>query len=181
MSFLNSLPPDAVLLNVFKSFPATSKPLIEYHDALLRGPSPLSVAERELIAGYVSGLNACNYCHGVHEATAREFGIPEGLMVQLIEDIDKAPIDEKMKPILRYVRKLTLSPSRMAQADADAVFAAGWNDQALHDVASTCALFNFMNRLVEGLGIKAGSDYFSLSAKRLHDGGYSGLLRTLGQ
>lgn len=181
MSFLNSLPPDAVLLNVFKSFPATSKPLIEYHEVLLRGPSPVSVAERELIAGYVSGLNACHYCHGVHEATAREFRIPEGLMVQLIEDIDKAPIDEKMKPILRYARKLTLSPSRMTQADADAVFAAGWNDQALHDAASTCALFNFMNRLVEGLGIKAGPDYFSLSAKRLHDGGYTGLLRILGQ
>ena len=181
MSFLKSLSSDAVLLNVFKSFPATAKPLIEYHEVLLRGPSPLSVAERELIAGYVSGLNACNYCHGVHEATAREFGVPEGLMVQLLKDIDQAPVDEKMKPILRYVRKLTLSPSKMTQADADAVFAAGWNDQTLHDAVSTCALFNFMNRFVEGIGIKAGPEYFSSSAKRLHDGGYSGLLRTLGQ
>lgn len=180
MSFLKSLPADAVLLNVFKSFPATTRPLIEYHEVLLRGPSPLSVAERELIAGYVSGLNACNYCHGVHEATAREFGIAQGLMVQLIEDIDMAPIDEKMKPILRYVRKLTLSPSKMTQADADAIFAAGWSDQALHDAVSTCALFNFMNRLVEGLGIKAAPEYFSLSAKRLHEGGYSGLLQRLG-
>ena len=181
MSFLKSLPFDAVLLNVFKSFPATAKPLLEYHEVLLRRPSPLTIAERELIAGYVSGLNVCNYCHGVHEATAREFGIPGGLMVQLIEDIDTALVGEKMKPILRYVRKLTLSPSKMTQADADAVFAAGWNDQALHDAVSTCALFNFMNRFVEGLGIKAGSEYFSSSAKRLHDGGYAGLLRTLGQ
>jgi len=118
------------------------------------------VAERELIAGYVSGLNACIYCHGVHEATAQASGIPEGLMVQLLDDIDKAAVDEKMKPILRYVRKLTLSPSRMTQADADAVFAAGWNDQALHDAVSTCALFNFMNPLVEGLGIKADQEYF---------------------
>lgn len=181
MTYLKSLPSDAVLLNVFKSFPATAKPLIEYHEVLLRGPSPLTVAERELIAGYVSGLNACDYCHGVHEATAREFGIPEGLMVQLIADIDKASVDEKMKPILRYVRKLTLSPSRMTQADADAVFAAGWNDQALHDAVSTCALFNFMNRFVEGHGIKAGPEYYSTSAKRLHDGGYNGLLRILGR
>ncbi len=181
MSYLRSLPPDAVLLNVFKSFPTTAKPLIEYHEALLRGPSPLAVAERELIAGYVSGINACNYCRGVHEATAREFGILKGLMVQLIDDIDKAPVDQKMKPILRYVRKLTLSPSKMTQADADAVFAAGWNDQALHDAVSTCALFNFMNRFVEGHGIKAGPEYYSMSAKRLHDGGYSGLLRILGQ
>lgn len=181
MSFLKSLPFDAVLLNVFKSFPATAKPLLEYHEVLLRRPSPLTIAERELIAGYVSGLNVCNYCHGVHEATAREFGIPGGLMAQLIEDIDTALVGEKMKPILRYVRKLTLSPSKMTQADADAVFAAGWNDQALHDAVSTCALFNFMNRFVEGLGIKAGPEYFSSSATRLHDGGYAGLLRTLGQ
>jgi len=181
MSFLKSLASDAVLLDVFKSFPDTARPLIEYHEVLLRGPSPLSVAERELIAGYVSGLNACSYCHGVHEAAAREFGIPAGLMVQLIEDIDTAPVGEKIKSILRYVRKLTLSPSRMTQTDADAVFAAGWNDQALHDAVSTCALFNFMNRLVEGHGIKAGPEYFSLSAKRLHAGGYSGLLRILDQ
>ncbi|HUW36608.1 MAG TPA: peroxidase-related enzyme [Rhodocyclaceae bacterium] len=179
MSFLNSLPSDAVLLNVFKRFSATAKPLLEYHEILLRGPSPLSVADRELIAAFVSGLNACGYCHGVHEATARQFGIPEGLMVQLIEDVDRAVIDEKIKPILRYVRKLTLSPSRMTQADADAVFAVGWDDQALHDAVATCALFNFMNRLVEGLGIKAAPDYFSSSAKRLHDTGYSGLLRHL--
>ena len=49
----------------------------------------------------------------------------------------------------------------MTQADADAVFAAGWNDQALHDAVSTCALFNFMNRLVEGHGIKTRSGVFS--------------------
>ena len=179
MSFLKSLPPDAVLLNVFKSFPATARPLIEYHEVLLRGASPLTIAERELIAGYVSGLNACDYCHGVHAATAREFGIPEGLMVKLFESVDEAPIDEKMKPILRYVRKLTLSPSKMTRADAEAVFAAGWNDQALHDAVSTCALFNFMNRFVEGHGIKAGPEYFSVSAKRLHEGGYQGLLRLI--
>lgn len=180
MSFLKSLPPNAVLLDVFKSFPGTTKPLLEYHDVLLRGPSPLSVAERELIAGFVSGLNACTYCHGVHEATAREFGISEDLMRQLLENLDQAPVDEKMKPILRYVRKLTLSPSRMTQADAEEIFAAGWNDQALHDAVSTCALFNFMNRLVEGHGIKGNPEYFTLAAKRLHDGGYGGLLRMLG-
>ena len=59
MTYLPSLPDDAVLLDVFRAYPATSRPLLEYHQALLRGPSPLTVAERELIAAYVSGLNAC--------------------------------------------------------------------------------------------------------------------------
>jgi len=50
MPCLPSLPDDAVLLDVFHAYPQTSRPLLEYHQALLRGPSPLSVAERELIA-----------------------------------------------------------------------------------------------------------------------------------
>ena len=48
------------------------------------------------------------------------------LFERLMDEIDTAPVDEKLKPILHYVRKLTLTPSRMVQADADAVYAAGW-------------------------------------------------------
>lgn len=180
MSFLKSLPEDAVLLHVFKAYPATSRPLIEYHEALLRGPSPLTVAERELVAAFVSGLNACHYCHGVHEATARKFGVAEGLLIRLLSDIDSTPVADRLKPILRYVKKLTLAPAKMTQADADAVFAAGWDDRALHDAVSVCALFNFMNRLVEGHGIKGDAEYFDAASKRLRAGGYAGLLKLLG-
>jgi alkylhydroperoxidase family enzyme len=83
-----------------------------------------------------------------------------------------------MRPVLSFVRKLTLSPSRMTPADADAVFAAGWDDQALHDAAVICGLFNLMNRLVDGLGIEADAahtqfGFLSLlpEAKRFSEGG----------
>src|SRR5690349_7984961 len=78
MTYLPSVPDDAVLLDVFRAYPEIYRPLLDYHQALLRGPSPLSIAERELIAAYVSGLNACRYCHGVHQATAQAFGIGDG-------------------------------------------------------------------------------------------------------
>lgn len=64
MTFLPSLPDNARLLDVFRAYPDTAFPLLDYHEALMRGPSPLSIAERELIAAYVSGLNACDYCYG---------------------------------------------------------------------------------------------------------------------
>ncbi len=175
MPFLPSLPENAVLVDVFRAYPDTAGPLLDYHEALLRGPSPLSVAERELIAAYVSGLNACHYCHGVHTATAEAFGVCEGTLTALLADLDTAPVDERMKPILRHVGKLTLTPSRMTDADATAVLEAGWNEKALHDAVSVCALFNLMNRLVEGLGIDATPDYFEVSARRLAGGGYAGL------
>lgn len=64
MTYLPSLAPDAVLLQVFQRFPEVSSKLIEYHEALMRGRSALSPGERELIAAFVSALNACQYCSG---------------------------------------------------------------------------------------------------------------------
>jgi hypothetical protein len=56
------------------------------------------------------------------------------------------------------------------------VYAAGWDEQALHDAVSVCALLNFMNRLVEGLGITATPDYYRTSSQRLVGAaGYAGL------
>ena len=104
MSYLKSLPENAVLLDVFKHFPRLAKPLLTYHEQLLRGPSPLTPGEREIIAAYVSGLNACSYCHGVHSTTAEELGIPKGLLAELLADLATAKIDPKMKPVLNYVR-----------------------------------------------------------------------------
>ena len=42
---------------------------------IMRGDSPLSIAEREMIGAYVSGVNACDYCFGAHEAVAAEYGV----------------------------------------------------------------------------------------------------------
>lgn len=167
------------MLDVFRAYPATARPLIEYHEQLMRGQSPLSIGERELIAAYVSGLNVCSYCHGVHSVTAEAFGIAPDVLQALLANVDSALVHSRIKPILHYVRKLTVLPARLGRADADAVYAAGWNDQALYDAISVCALFNFMNRLVEGVGIAAGPEYFRVSGERLHKGGYAGLLQLL--
>ena len=56
-------------------------------------------------------------------------------------------------------------------------FAAGWNEQAPHDAVSVCALFNFMNRLVEGIDLKGNSDYFKFASERLTSDGYLGMLK----
>jgi uncharacterized peroxidase-related enzyme len=175
MSYLRSLPDDAVLMQVFQRFPEHSRPVIDYHELVMRGPSPFTPAERELIAAYVSGVNACGYCHGVHTATAEAFGVSPGLLADALADLDTAAVDERLRPVLRYVGKLTSAPSRISRADADAVFAAGWDETALHHAVLVCALFNFMNRLVEGLGIQADASYYETSGKRLHSIGYAGL------
>jgi uncharacterized peroxidase-related enzyme len=140
----------------------------------------LTVAQRELIAAYVSALNACGYCAGIHTATAEAFGVPENVVTALLADVDTAPVEEAMKPLLRLVGTLTRSPARIRDAEVVDVYEAGWDEQALHDAVSVCALFDFMNRLVEGPGITATPDYYRTSSQRLAGAaGYAGLRHLL--
>jgi uncharacterized peroxidase-related enzyme len=176
MSYLRSLKPDAGLLQIFQAFPEIARPLLEYHEVLLRGDSPFSVAERELIAAYVSSLNNCDYCHAVHSQTAVALGISAKTIAEMLSNPQSEHVDFPMQPVLAFVRKLTLSPGRITSADADQVFAAGWNDRALHDAVAICGLFNLMNRLVNGLGIEASESYTKLAAQRLAERGYAQLL-----
>lgn len=145
------------------------------------GPSPFSEAERELIAAYVSGLNKCRYCHGVHTATAERLGVPSGSVGLALDDIDMAPVPDRMKPVLRYAQKLTRQPDGVRQEDADAFFQAGWDETALYQTVAVTALFNFMNRLVEGLGIALDSAYVKPASERLASGGYLPLLELMKQ
>ncbi|MEE8545494.1 MAG: carboxymuconolactone decarboxylase family protein, partial [Alphaproteobacteria bacterium] len=70
MAHLRSLPEDATLRDVFATYADQMLHLNGFAEAVMRGPCQLSEGERELIAAYVSGLNACTYCLGVHAATA---------------------------------------------------------------------------------------------------------------
>lgn len=153
MTLIKTLPDNPHLADVFKKFPRGVKPLLEFHDILLREQSPLSIAERELIAAYVSGLNGCYFCFGAHVRIAKEFGIEPSLLESLLDDIDSSKIEERMKPLLRYVKVLTKTPSKITRELIDNIHDSGWDDHAIYDAASVCALFNFMNRIVEGMGV----------------------------
>jgi len=148
-----SMPEDANLSHVYRAFPDKLGPLAEYQNRVMRGKSDLSIAERELIAAYVSGLNACAFCHGAHTVHAKAFGIEISLIEAMMNDLETSGIDERLKPILRYAGKLTTSPSRMTEADAKAVYLAGWTEKALFDAIQVCGLFNLMNRMLDGTGI----------------------------
>ncbi len=174
MPFLSGIGDENVVGDIFNWNPEAGRCISEWHQIVMRGDSPLSVAQRELVAAYTSSLNSCDLCYGVHKLVAEKFGIEEGLSEALIDDIDTAPVDEKMKPLLQFARKLTLEPAKMVHADAQAVFDAGWNEQALHDAINVICMFAFMNRIVLGHGGTQGdiSPHFEAAADFLTNSGY---------
>ena len=99
--FFKSFPEESEIGDIYRFEPRIWNHFRQFSRELLHGPSPLTPGERELIAGFVSGLNACEFCHGSHTAAATVFGFSEDVMPELLNDIDTATVDDKLKPILR--------------------------------------------------------------------------------
>ena len=152
MAFFKSIPAKAGPPNVFKQYPELYGPWSEMSQAMMNGPSPLSPAERELILAFTAGVAGCRFVYVAHTEVAHAWGIEDGLVERLVENFDATPLEPRLRPLLAFVRKLALTPSAMTQADADAVFAAGWNEHALHDAIAITARMSFMQKLVEGFG-----------------------------
>lgn len=147
-------------------------PMDKASQAIMRGKSAFSEAEREIMAAYVSGLNACAFCHGSHKAVAVQFGIKPQLIEQLVEDINTTPIKESLKPVFHYLKKLTLSASKLTESDVERVKNAGWSEEALHEAILVGCLFNFYNRLLDGHGIKGSSAIYQFGGEHLAKNGY---------
>jgi len=164
MSFVKSIPlSEESVLAVMQRYPDQGLPMAQLTEIIMRtGVCQFSAKERELIGAFASGTNACIYC----------FGVDENLLQSLLDDVDSSPVNDKMKPVLRYVKKLTETPSRMVQADADAIFDAGWDENSFHFTVMICALFNFYNRLMDGYGVRNTAEFRLTAGRGLAESGY---------
>jgi uncharacterized peroxidase-related enzyme len=179
MAIFPTLGDNAAVPDILKMSPEAGTPLLQMHEAIMRGPSPLTPGERELIAAYASGLNDCRYCHGVHAETAKAFGIPGDAIDRMFDDVEFSGFDDKLKPILRLAGKLTKAPASVTEADSQAVFDAGWDEKALHDAILVVCCFNFMNRLLEGHGVHGHEELYKQRGSMLKEHGYLPLIRLI--
>jgi AhpD family alkylhydroperoxidase len=166
MPFFKSHPADAGPATVFSAWPEIYALWAKMSEALMNGPSPLSPGERELILAYAAGVAGCRFVCVAHSEVAYARGIERGLVERLLDD-PEAPVEPRLRPLLAFVRKLALAPGEMRQADADAVFAAGWSEAALHHAIAVTARAAFMQRLVEGHGFAPMSR--DVAAKRARE------------
>lgn len=152
--------------------PETGGPLSALAEALLRGPSPLTPAERELIAAYVSTRNSCRYCAGSHGAAARHLGDP-ALVDAVLADADTAPISPKLRALLAIAESVRAAVAPVADELVAAARAAGADDVAIHDAALVAAAFCMYNRYVDGLATALPPDgAFDAIGARLASSGY---------
>jgi len=127
--------------------------LARFSHGVLRQPATISPGLRELIAAYTSSLNECGFCREAHAAAAGELLGDHDLVRSVLSDLERSPIDERTKVLLRFTAGVTRNLPSVGGADVDAVRAAGWDDEAIYYAITTCALFNFYNRWITATGV----------------------------
>ena len=132
--------------------PETGKPLYELVQLLLRGPSTLTEAERELIAAYVSYRNDCMFCMNSHAAAARcLYGDERSIVDDVLKDMQQSSVSDKMKALLQIAGKVQILGREVTPADIAAARDFGADDREIHDTVLIAAAFSMFNRYVDGL------------------------------
>lgn len=155
--------------------PETGQYLYELAQVLLRGPSPLSPAEREMIAAYVSSRNNCNFCMKSHAAAARcLLNVNENVVDDVLADNIPDEIGPKMKALLHIAGKVQESGKNVMPEHISNARQAGATDMDIHDTVLIAATFSMFNRYVDGLNSftpENNNDYIPMG-QRMAEKGY---------
>jgi uncharacterized peroxidase-related enzyme len=155
--------------------PETGKHLYDLAQVLLRDPSPLSAAERELIATHVSARNNCMFCMSSHAAAARELFADKREVVDcVIHSQPTSQLSEKMKALLNIAGKVQESGKQVTDDDVAEARKHGAGDRDIHDTVLIAATFSMFNRYVDGLASLTPTDpaEYEPMGKRLATLGY---------
>jgi len=140
---------------------------------VLRGPSPWSAGERELFAAFVSRLNRCRYCAGIHSVTAT-LGLRNQVTVATLDqwrEATESPAD--VRAVFGLLDRVVTDPDALSAADVEAARAAGMGDDAVVDALYVAFVFNLVNRLANAFGCSWETEEDRLLLGRiLHRTGY---------
>jgi uncharacterized peroxidase-related enzyme len=135
--------------------PETTKPLCDLVQVLLTGPHPLTPAEREMIATYVSSENDCYYCQHCHGSTAAQhLGGTDAdyeFISQMKRHFEGTSLSAKMKALLNIAGKVHKGGKHVTSADVARAREEGATDKEIHDTVLIAAAFCMFNRYVDGL------------------------------
>ena len=162
------------ITSAFAFRPETAGPMRELAEVLLRGPSSLTSAEREMIAAFVSSRNGCRFCELSHTAAAAHHPNGSYELVEAVKrDFAAAPVTPKLKALLAIAAKVQQDGKRVTKEDIATARGAGATDLEIHDAVLIAAAFCMYNRYVDGLATVTPTDpaaYDKMGERMARDG-----------
>lgn len=143
------------VLQVHSLHPPTMEAHMALYKQAMHGPSALSRVEREILGVIVSRVNGCRYCLE-HHATglARELADDRRAMATCLKEGNVTGLTPREAALAAYAARLTSDPASVTASDIASLHAAGLADREILDAAQVIGYFNYVNRIVLGLGVQ---------------------------
>jgi len=146
--------PTANVLKVHSIRPEVLKIHMSLYEQIMFKEGLLSRMQREMIGVIVSSSNQCPYCVDHHGNALSHVTSNKELMIKIINDYHQAGLNNLDLAICSYAEKLTKDPYKVQEEDVEALRQFGLDDKTIFDVNQIVAYFNYVNRIVHGLGVK---------------------------
>lgn len=126
---------------------------------IMFGESPLKRWQREMIAVVVSSVNKCDYCIEHHANALLNYWKDSEKVNRLVANYQNVGLDEINTNFCLYAQVLTKNPeSKNSDLVLKKLKYNGVTDRAILDATLIIAYFNFVNRLILGLGVEFSTD-----------------------
>lgn len=126
---------------------------------LLYGKSPLKRYQREMLGVVVSLSNKCEYCQIHHLEALQHFWKNTEQLDQFIQGNWKSFLSDKDLSLCRYAENLTWEPHALErEVWVKQLKKQGLDDREILDATLIISYFNFVNRIVLGLGVDLEKD-----------------------
>lgn len=120
----------------------------------MRNMKHWTIRDVELMGAFVSKNNECAFCFNGHVAVTKNF-MQEDVILTIIKNFETAPINNKMKSILKFIKKLTLNPSELNKEDVTPLIKEGLSYEAIEEAIHVCGVFCTINRLADAFNFEA--------------------------
>ena len=142
------------ILQCFGSNPALVQQMVDLSGSLLFNEGLLGRQHKEMIATWISRLNACPYCLDSHGFFLRVHGGSAHTVERLAEgDLTGARLTRAEELLLRYVGMVNDESWRASREDVLALVAAGWTEEQVAEAVHVAAMMGLCNRVVNAFGL----------------------------
>lgn len=158
---------DGTVHNLYRAFSQFPAPVVSadrfYREIMHTPDAPLPMWLAELLSVDVAMQNDCEYAarhHGknfIDLFTDREQAkrIFEALKS---ETLDSPDIDERLRALLSFGRKLTKKPEAMTESDVEALRAQDFSDAEISQAVQVTASFAYWTRFINAIGLTLGNE-----------------------
>lgn len=127
---------------------------MDLYMTIMFGKSPLKRVHREMMAVVVSISNKCEYCQTHHLEAVKNYWKDDEKLSAFQADFESSPLSENEKALCRFAKQLTETPEKSADAMLiKPLKEMKFSDREVLDATLVIAYFNFVNRIVLGLGV----------------------------